>query len=480
MPLRKPCYRFHKARSCAVVTINGKDHYLGIYDSPESWEKYHRLIAEWYSTRNLPPVSLKATPPPLSIAELVLAYWNFAKTYYVKDGQPTSEQDTIRQALRFVRGLYGSTPAHEFSPKKLKAVRQAMAEHTITRKFKVFNPDTGEVQWREKVLHHGLSRRFINKQVSRIKRMFAWAVEEEQVPVEVHAALLRAKGLKKGKSIAREKPWIKPISATRVEEVLPHVPPAVKAMILVQRLCGGRPQDVVEMRVADIDTGGLVWEYRPRRYKTQHHNAEDYVDRERVVYLGPCAQAILKPFLTGTPEDYLFSPIRSEKARNALRQELRQSPVTPSQACRRPKRRERAPLREHYDVASYRRAIRRACLKIGIPIWHPNQLRHSRLTEIRKRFGLEASRVCGGHREVGVTQHYAEQDKSLAHEVMAEIGLQRRSQCRSPRRRFGGRAGRWRPRASRNPVREAYGISHRCHRARRRQGKACEGPGGTR
>jgi len=48
MTVRKPSYRFHKARRCAVVTIAGKDHYLGAYDSPESWEKYHRLVAEWF------------------------------------------------------------------------------------------------------------------------------------------------------------------------------------------------------------------------------------------------------------------------------------------------------------------------------------------------------------------------------------------------------------------------------------------------
>jgi hypothetical protein len=46
MTVRNPSYRYHKARNCAVVTVDGRDHYLGKYDSPESWEKYHRLIAE--------------------------------------------------------------------------------------------------------------------------------------------------------------------------------------------------------------------------------------------------------------------------------------------------------------------------------------------------------------------------------------------------------------------------------------------------
>ena len=49
---RPPAYRLHKARNCAVVTIDGKNHYLGPYGSPESHEKYARLIAEW--RRQLP------------------------------------------------------------------------------------------------------------------------------------------------------------------------------------------------------------------------------------------------------------------------------------------------------------------------------------------------------------------------------------------------------------------------------------------
>ena len=51
-----------------------------------------------------------------------------------------------------------------------------------------------------------------------------------------------------------------------------------------------------------------------------------------------------------------------------------------------------------------------------------NQLRHTRMTEIRKQYGLEASKACAGHREIGVTQHYAEQNRLLASKVMEEIG----------------------------------------------------------
>ena len=57
-----------------------------------------------------------------------------------------------------------------------------------------------------------------------------------------------------------------------------------------------------------------------------------------------------------------------------------------------------------------------------MPAWHPHQLRHSRLTEVRKIYGLEASQACAGHKEIGVTQIYAEKDMALACRVMAEIG----------------------------------------------------------
>ena len=46
MPTRTPSYRYHKAPDCAVVAINGKNHYLGTFNSDQSWEKYHRLLGE--------------------------------------------------------------------------------------------------------------------------------------------------------------------------------------------------------------------------------------------------------------------------------------------------------------------------------------------------------------------------------------------------------------------------------------------------
>ena len=63
----------------------------------------------------------------------MIAYFRHAQTYYLKHGRPTSEQDNIRQALRFVRRLYGGTPACRFGTKALQNVRQAMIEGYVRR-----------------------------------------------------------------------------------------------------------------------------------------------------------------------------------------------------------------------------------------------------------------------------------------------------------------------------------------------------------
>src|SRR5262245_9904505 len=123
--------------------------------------------------------------------------------------------------------------------------------------------------------------------------MFAWGVAEGLLPAGVHDALLRVEGLRKGKGQGREKPRVKPVAPAVVEATLPHLPVVVRAMVEVQRLTGARPQDVVAMRPVDIDMTEPVWEYRPPHYKTEYRNADDDPDRERVVFIGPKAQAVV-------------------------------------------------------------------------------------------------------------------------------------------------------------------------------------------
>ena len=400
---RPPSYRRHKARNSAVVTIDGRNHYLGPFGSPESHEKYARLIAEW----RLRPGTCCRRPAPggptrrSSVNELILAYFRHAQAYYVKDGRPTSEQDNIRQALRFLRQSFGTTPAREFGPLALKVVRQSMIEA-------------------------GRSRRLINKDVHRIRGMFRWAAGEELYPGESLAALAAVAGLEKGRSEARERPPIQPVAEETVEATLPHLSPQVAAMVRLQLLTAARPGEVCAIRPRDVDRSQPVWIYRPGSHKTEHHG------RERVIAIGPKAQEVLAPWLERGPDVHCFCPAEVVAERG-----------TPSRGnAARPK------PGGKYTRHSYRVAVARACdrafphptivKKRGVALtddqaaelaawrkahrWHPHRLRHTRATEIRKRFDVEAAQVILGHSKPDTTLVYAERDLAKAREVMWEIG----------------------------------------------------------
>lgn len=401
-----PKYRLHRASGQAVVTILGKDFYLGPWRSKASKFEYDRLISEWLANGRC--LSAGQNKAVTTVTELVAAYWKFAKSYYRKDGRPTGALSGIKVALRILRRRYGDLPANEFGPKSLRALQHVMVE-----------------------LNH--SRGYINSNIDRIRRAFKWAVSVELAPVSVYQALQTVRGLQKGRTAARDNPPVKPISDETVDATLPHLPAVVADMVRLQRLTGCRPNEVCILRPCDLDTTGDVWSYRPQSHKTEHHG------RERIIYLGQKAQAIIRPYLLRDASAYCFVPREAEQTRNAERRASRRTPMTPSQAKRRPVvHRLRAPG-DRYTATSYRRAINRACDKASpapnnlsstetsrdwrkAHRWSPNRLRHTAATEIRRRFGLEAAQVTLGHASADVSQIYAERDNAKAQAVMREVG----------------------------------------------------------
>ncbi len=385
-----PKYRKHRASGQAVVSIAGRDHYLGPWKSKTSIAEYDRLIAEWLANGRYQPAR---APNALTVSEVLVRYWRFAKGHYRgRDGKQTASLHGLRQALRPLRRLYGHTPSGEFGPLALKALRQSMVKD-------------------------GLCRGTVNKRVDAIKRVFRWAVEEELVSPSVHQALLAVRGLQKGRTTAPEPEAVRPVPEADVQATLPHLPAIVADMALLQHLTGCRPGEVVIVRPCDIDRTGEVWAYRPESHKAEHHG------RERVIHIGPKAQLVLQPYLLREAETYCFSPAESEKARLDDQHGRRKTPLScgnrpGSNRRRRPKRK----AGDRYTRDSYRRAIHRACDTGNVDKWSPNRLRHSAATEIRKRYGLEAAQVTLGHATADVSQIYAERDLSLAMEIMRKIG----------------------------------------------------------
>src|SRR5262249_52232201 len=154
-----------------------------------------------------------------------------------------------------------------------------------------------------------------------VVRFFKWAVENERVPPSVHHGLQAVAGLRKGRSGVREAPPVKSVPDAFVDAIRPHVARQVWAMIELQPLPGVRPGEVVLMRTCDVDMAGKVWVFTPESHKTEH------LDKARQVYLGPKAQAVLKPWLRAELAAYLFSPAEAMAEHRAVERGQRKTKV---------------------------------------------------------------------------------------------------------------------------------------------------------
>ena len=226
-----PAYSLHKASGRAVVRLSVKNHYLGLYGSVESHDAYNRIIAEWLATQRSkqPPNSNEDhLPVKFSVAQVIERYKYYASTYFVKDGVATKEYVNLKDALKPLRELYGDIPTCNYGPKNLKAMQQ----HFISKK---------------------ICRTQINKRIDKIDHMFKWAVSEELVTATVLEGLRSVVGLRYGRTEPVELPPVAPVQDRWVDASLPLMSKEVAAMVQLQRLNGMRPQDVVAMRLDEID-----------------------------------------------------------------------------------------------------------------------------------------------------------------------------------------------------------------------------------
>lgn len=409
---RPPKYCLHKGTKQATVSIGGKRIYLGPYGSPQSHRKYQEILERWNQERDAqrsapqpstsdPVASVTASTlrkkrldgSPITINELVLVYRRHTHQYYRKNDQVTREAYIIDEAIRTLRKHHATTFLADFGPVALDELRNKMI---------------GDLDW---------SRKYINKQVSRLVRMFVWAAEKELVEPSVPMALKALAGLKKGRSAARESAGVTCVDDAVVDATLQILPEMIADMVRFQRLTGARPGEVCSLRPCDLDKSADVWIYRPSAHKTEHH------EKDRLIAIGPKAQRLLGRYLACKVDSFCFSPAESERMRRDNIALTRKTPL--SCGNRRGTNRKSKPKRmpkDHYTTDSYRRAIHRACERLKQEKWSPNQLRHTSATEIRKRFGIEAAQVVCGHENANVTQIYAERDLDLAKQVAREVG----------------------------------------------------------
>lgn len=382
-------------KTYAVVTVAGRTHFLGTWNTRAAHAEYDRVVAEWLASGR--PSRPEPAAEDATITDLCAAFWKWAKGYY-----NATTADHYRRVLKALRATYGQTLTADFSPLALKALR-------------------------DEFVRGGATRNYANQFARQIKFVFKWGVSEDLVPPDVLARLNAVAGLRKGKTDARESTPVPPVDLDVFEATIAYLPGTLADLLRLQLLTGARPGEIAELKPGLVDTAGEIWEYRPARHKTEHHG------RSRIIFIGPKGQDVLRPYLLRPADQRCFRPVDSEKKRRRERTVARKTPESCGNTVgtNRKMRPKRKPG-EAYGKDAINRAVRRAVERLNadrakdglepVERWSPNQLRHSAATLLRKEFGLEAAQVILGHSRADVTQVYAERDAAKARDVMREIG----------------------------------------------------------
>src|SRR5262245_9424059 len=151
-----PKYRKHKATGNAIVTLNGRDHYLGPHGTKASRLEYDRLIREHVACGGASPDKRDE----LTIVELLAAFLAHAKDYYSAE---STEVNNYKTLVKRLRTAYGQTLVRDFGLLKLTAFRQTLIDVR-------------------------LSRTMINHSINRVRRIVKWGVANELVRPECLSA----------------------------------------------------------------------------------------------------------------------------------------------------------------------------------------------------------------------------------------------------------------------------------------------------
>ncbi len=399
---KAPSLRYHLSGQ-SVVTIDGKDYYLGKHDSPESLARHAVLIATYQAgglklpadfdpadldaraailLNQMAPQPTQQAAEPLTVRHVTASYRELIKTKYSAN---KAELHRLNQICDEADKHEGDVNAEKYGPLALQRQRQ---------------------RW----IESGNSRAYCNRLTNAVVRMFKYAVSQEMVKPETWQRLKSVEPLQIGQTEAPETEPIKPVAIEVVRETAKHLSPVLKAMLRVQVATGMRPSEVCKIRPCDIDRSGVVWMFRPAKHKTANRGK-----RKAVPILGDAREAITD-YLNRDAKAYCFSPAESVAWWLATKRANRKTRVQPSQASRAKDEPAKEP-RECFDAHSYRQSIQRAAKRAGVEQWHPYQLRHLAGTVVRDALGIEAAQALLGHSQAAMTERYAQQMESKAIEA---------------------------------------------------------------
>lgn len=328
---------------------------IGRHGTEASIQRYREFLAQLQGAR-----SVIVTPGRFGLVrEIRDAYLDYAEQHYRRPYGLSSEFDAMTYALAAL-DPFADYPSTQFGPRCLVAIRSTLAA-------------SGHV------------RATVNHTISRIKRMFRWACENEMCPSDLYHRLTCVRGLVEGQEGCRESTPVQPAAIESITGVMPFVSRTVGVMMLVQYKAGMRPGETCQMRREHIDTTRDVWLYTPPHHKNRHRG------QSLVKALPQSLQPILMPLMGNAP--YLFMPGRK---------------------------------RERYHTDTYRRAVYYGFKKakaagVELEPFTPNQLRHAIATHVAQKLGNRAAQVWCGHERPDTTAIYVQTQIAELLDISAQL-----------------------------------------------------------
>jgi integrase len=207
-------------------------------------------------------------------------------------------------------------------------------------------------------------------------------------------SILAVESLKIGRSPAKESEKKAIVPKEHFDAVVAIAKQPIKYMMMIQSLTGVRSDSVCQLKPSQFTTTKEGMSWKPI-HKTSH------LGKVLEIPIGPRCKKIIEVVIRGVKEnDYVFKPIGNRT------------------------------VGERYIASSYRTAIRRLIDKVNdgrktkdrIPYWSPHQLRHSKGTAVRDKYGVEAAQAILGHDSLKSTEIYSERRLKLARQVAQETG----------------------------------------------------------
>lgn len=341
-----PTLRHHKGY--ARVQWGGRWYHLGRSGSAEANAAFSRLSNLWRIDPYHEPEDVAA----ITVQELCQGYLA-ARPY------PEGRHQQYKRAIVLFSAAHLDVTVPEFGPLMLAAWQRGLIETVDGKGRPIY------------------TREYVGMLVRIIRGVWRWGVRTERVDVAKWQALLTVPGLRAGQGKPGRK--VAAVDDGDLAKILPHLPRAARGLLMLLRLTGARPSELAGLKPADIVRSGNDWTYTPASHKTAAKG------KERVIYFGPRARAVLGEFEGDGP---YFVHSRGKT----------------------------------YNSTALLHAVKRACKRAGVEPITVYQLRHSRLAEVRASVGAEGAQAVGGHERLSTMEFYTSRRNDLAAKVALESG----------------------------------------------------------